>query len=78
MSITKTKRITYGTDVYMKDSAHPDTGDYIEATEWTNGDGYEVVFYRHKRTDGIVRIDLSWDELTALRKLLNQIYKDEK
>ena len=53
-------------------SYHASGDDYIEVTEWSNGDGYDVVIDRRR---GIERFSISYGELELLQVLMN--YKGE-
>ena len=42
--------------------------DYIEVTEWSNGEGYDVTIHN---VDGIKNISLTFGEFQALTTLIN-------
>lgn len=43
--------------------------DYIEVTEWANGDGFDVDIETSQRQ----RFQLTWDQYEALKALVNKI-----
>lgn len=43
--------------------------DYIEITEWTNGEGFDVDISARER------FSITWGEFTAVKKLIKAIYK---
>ncbi len=49
-----------------------DSGDFIEVTEWTNGEGFDVTVSAHKEQ----QFTLTWGEYRALKKLI-KILDDE-
>ena len=51
---------------------HSGDHDYIEATEWFNGEGFDIVIDRKR---GLERFSLSYGELQLLQVLTN--YKGE-
>jgi hypothetical protein len=53
----------YCTFSFNKDS------DYIEVTEWANGDGFDVDIETSQRQ----RFQLSWGQYKALKNLINNI-----
>ena len=75
--VERSKVRAYGINVHKEDSKHPHAGDYIEAKQWTNLDGYDFQFFRHKRTDGTITVSLTFEEIEALYKLTKNILKDE-
>jgi hypothetical protein len=46
-----------------------DKHDYIEVTEWYNGEGFDVDIETHQRQ----RFQLSWGQWEALKYLVNKI-----
>lgn len=47
---------------------HSKDGDYIEVTEWSNGEGYDIIIDRRHGTD---RFSLTYGEWELLQVLMN-------
>jgi PP-loop superfamily ATP-utilizing enzyme len=70
------------TKTYKRDAIFADLGDfcylstkdaYIEITEWTNGEGYDIIINSHQSdTFSITR-----GELRAIKKLVKQLDKKD-
>ena len=46
-----------------------DDGDFIEVTEWNNGEGFDVEIVGKLST----RFQLTWGEYTALKKMVKEL-----
>ena len=47
-------------------------GDFIETTEWSNGEGFDVVI---DNISGVKMFSLTWGEFKALKKLVKALDK---
>ena len=50
-----------------------DAGHFLEVTEWTNGEGYDVHI---SDADGERTFQLTWGQFEAMRKCIKAINKD--
>lgn len=72
LNITRGERTTYGCDIpYSKD-------DYIEATEWSNGEGHTFEVFKHAPGVSNVTIELTYFQIIALDAIIKRIRKDEE
>lgn len=69
MNITKNNRRTLSVDTSTSFS-----DGYVEMTEWTNGDGWDIEIDTDNSL-GKRFVSLTYSELDALYELLNEIYK---
>lgn len=44
---------------------------YVEVTEWTNGEGYDISIYNHSERN----ISIGWSEFRLLKKLIKELEK---
>ena len=59
---------------YLKKYDHiAGDGDFIEVTEWTNGEGFDVEIVGKLST----RFQLTWGEFIALKKVVKTLTIDE-
>jgi hypothetical protein len=49
-----------------------DKGDFLEVTEWTNGEGYDI---HVSDTNGEKQFQLTWGQMEALKKCVKIINK---
>lgn len=52
-----------------------DKGDFLEVTEWSNGEGYDV---RISNVEGEKTFELTWGQYDALKKCIKSIQKEYK
>lgn len=70
LNIKKGLRITYGCDV-------PGTQlDYIEASQWTNKDGYSFEVFNHNIIKNVV-LEFTYGQIEAFEAIIKQIRKDD-
>jgi len=50
-----------------------DKGDFLEVTEWTNGEGYDI---RISNVNGEKKLELTHGQLKAIKKCVKAIDKD--
>jgi hypothetical protein len=50
-------------------------GDFLEVTEWTNGEGYDI---QVNDVDGQKIFQLTWGQVQALKKCIKAIDKDNE
>jgi len=48
------------------------SGDFIEVTEWSNGEGFDIVM---NNISGVKVFSLTWGEYKALKKLVKALDK---
>jgi len=51
-----------------------DKGDFLEVTEWTNGEGYDIHI---EDSSGLVRFMLTWGQFEAMKKCIKAIDKSD-
>ena len=47
-------------------------GDFLEVTEWSNGDGYDIII---QDVNGPLRFMLTWGQFEAMKKCIKAIDK---
>lgn len=52
-----------------------DKGDFLEVTEWSNGEGYDVLIHD---VSGITTFNLTWGQFESLKKCIKSIEKTHK
>jgi hypothetical protein len=53
--------------------AKENSGDFIEVTEWSNGEGFDISL--SSKSCGTQAIQLTWGEFKALKKLVKELDK---
>jgi hypothetical protein len=52
-----------------------DKGDFLEVTEWTNGEGYDIHI---SDVDGQKTFTLTWGQFEAMKKCIKAIQNEQK
>lgn len=71
MTVKIDKRLSYWVDF-----GNIEHHGFVEATMWTNGEGFDFEVDSWHNL-GSRRIQLTWDELDALKEILDKIYEGE-
>jgi hypothetical protein len=71
VEITESIRRTFYCDLKPFDPGFAKEDEFIEVTEWTNGEGFDILIETTKRE----KFSLTWGEYDALKHLVKKLNK---